>query len=104
MTAAFTPELTLDRLAELSRHVREAVVLDREGRRLAGSPALAEPARQLLGATDAVDIEVATSRGVVYAARSPEHAIAVVTTRDALPALMLYDLRMLLGELEGARA
>ena len=104
MTAAFTPERTLDRLAELSEHVREAVVLDRRGRRLAGSPAVAAPARDLLRATDAAEIEVATSRGVVYAARSARHAIAVVSTRDALPALMLYDLRMLLSELEGAGA
>jgi hypothetical protein len=39
----------------------------------------------------------------VYAARSPRHAITVVSGRGALPALMLYDLRMLLAEMDGAR-
>ena len=104
MTTALTPELALTRLGEFQRSVREAVVLDGDGRRLAGSPAIAEPARQLLEHMHAAEIEVGTGRGVVYAARTPRHAIAAVTTRGVLPALMLFDLRMLLAELEGARA
>ena len=101
MMASLTPELALARLGQLQRYVREAVVLDGAGNRLAGSPAVAEPARQLLAATDAAELEVATGRGVVYAARTPRHAIAVVSSRAALPALMLYDMRMLLAELDG---
>jgi hypothetical protein len=78
-------------------------VLDAGGGHLAGPPALAEPARRLLaGAGDAAEVEVATGRGVVYAARSSRNAIAVVATRAALPALMLYDLRVVLGELDAA--
>ena len=60
------------------------------GRRVAGAAALAAPARALLaGAPGAAEVEVATVRGVVYAARSERHAIAVVSDRGALPALML---------------
>jgi len=88
----------------MSPHVREAIVLGARGGRVAGARALAEPARALLAAApDAAEIEVATARGVVYAARSRRHAIAVVSGRGALPALMLYDLRMLLAEMDGER-
>ena len=88
----------------MSSHVREAVVLGPRGRRVAGAAALAAPARALLAAApDAAELEVATPRGVVYAARSPRHTIAVVSGRGALPALMLYDLRMLLAEMDGGR-
>lgn len=99
-----TPPLALDRLSEMSDHVLEAIVLDARGRRVAGAAALAAPARALLaGAPGAAEVEVATVRGVVYAARSECHAIAVVSDRGALPALMLYDLRMLLAEMDAAR-
>ena len=88
----------------MSGHVREAIVLDSRGRRVAGAAALAEPARALLAAApEATELEVATTRGLVYAARSPRHAIAVVSARGALPALMLYDLRMLLAEMDAGR-
>jgi hypothetical protein len=103
MMAALTPELALARLGEFQRSVREAVVLDGAGNRLAGSPAVAEPARQLLSSTDGAELEVATGRGVVYAARTPRHAIAVVSSRGVLPALMLFDMRRLLAELDEAK-
>jgi hypothetical protein len=104
MTTALSPASALERLSEMSPHVREAIVLDGRGRRVAGATALAEPARALLkAAPDAAELEVASARGTVYAARSPRHAIAVVSGRGALPALMLYDLRMLLAEIDGAR-
>ena len=41
---------------------------------------------------------MATGRGVVFAVRSDGGAIVVVTHRSALPALMLYDLRVVLRE------
>ena len=104
MTTALSPPNALERLSEMSGHVREAVVLGPRGRRVAGAAALAAPARALLAAApDAAELEVATARGVVYAARSSRHAIAVVSGRGALPALMLYDLRMLLAEMDGGR-
>jgi hypothetical protein len=104
MTAAASPQLALDRLADMSPHIREAVVLDTRGRCLAGSPALAGPARDLLAHTDGSEVEVATRRGVVYAARAQRSAIALVAARAALPSLMLYDLRVVLGDLDEALA
>ena len=100
MTAAGSPQRALDRLAAMSAHIREAVVLDADGERLAGSRALAAPARDLLAHVDGTEVEVATRRGVVYAARSRHSAIALVASRAALPALMLYDIRMVLGDLD----
>jgi hypothetical protein len=99
MPADLTPELALAYLGELSADVREGVVLDADGRLLAGSPALAGPARELMDATFASQIEVRLERGSVFAARSAGHAIAVVAGRFALPALMLHDLRVVLGDL-----
>ncbi len=79
-------------------------MLDAKGRCLAGSRALAAPARDLLAHIEGSEVEVATRRGVVYAARSQHSAIALVAGRAALPALMLYDLRVVLGELDEAMA
>jgi hypothetical protein len=101
MTAALSPAQALDRLADLSAEIRAAVVLGQTGRRLAGSPAVAAPAAELLAAADAPEIEIGASRGVVYAVRGARHAIAVVATRATLPALMRYDLRAVLAEVEG---
>ena len=56
--------------------------------------------RPIAAAPEATGLEVAATRGMVYAARSEGHAIAVVAGRGALPALMLYDLRMLLAEMD----
>jgi hypothetical protein len=102
MTGALTPERALDHLLDLSADFRDAVVLSAGGRRLAGSSVLAGPASELLEATDAAEIEVGTGRGGVYAVRSDHAAIVAVTQRSALPALVLYDLRVVLGRLEGA--
>ena len=99
-----SPERALDDLMTMSLEVRDGVVLGADGRRLAGNRALAAPARELFAeAQDAADIEVATRRGTVYAARSGRRAIAVVTARSALSSVMLYDLRMTLRALEPRR-
>jgi hypothetical protein len=39
--------------------------------------------------------------GAVFASRTPRWTLAAVAKRGALSSLMLYDLRSLLGELEG---
>ena len=39
--------------------------------------------------------------GAVFASRTPRWTLAAVAKRGALSSLMLYDLRALLGELEG---
>jgi hypothetical protein len=101
MPSALTPEVALDYLNELSADIRAAVLLDAGGRRLAGAEALAEPARALLAAApEDTAIEVMADRGAVFAARSPAHALCVVTGRFALPALVLYDLRAVLSDLQ----
>jgi hypothetical protein len=99
-----SPERALEELRTMSTEVRDGVVLGADGRRLAGSRALAAPARELLAqAGDAAEVEVATGRGTVYAARSGRRTIAVVATRSALSSVMLYDLRMTLRALDPRR-
>lgn len=99
MTAALTPAEAITRLHDLSTDIRAAIVLDRDGERLAGSEALADPARALLEAGDAPAVEVACASGSVFSTRSDRHAIVVVAGRFALPSVMLYDLRVILGRL-----
>ena len=92
----------LDRVQAQAADVREGVLLDARGRRLAGSAVLAASAHELLEQAQAPEVEVVTGRGSVFALRSARHEIAVVTQRSALASLMLYDLRMALSELERA--
>jgi hypothetical protein len=102
MPPAFTPELALDYLRELSADVRAGVVLAADGRRLAGPDELAEPARRLLAALpDADEVEVSTGDGIVFAGRSSNHAVVLVCGRLALGALHRYDVKRVLGDLEG---
>jgi hypothetical protein len=103
-TTALTPDLALVRLGELSSEIREAIVLDAAGNRLAGDAGLAGAAADLIGAAgDAAAIEVADERGGIYAVRDHRHALVAVTTRPVLPALMFMDLRIVLAGLgEGA--
>ncbi len=98
---ALTPELALEYLAELSTDIRAAVVLGAGGEHLAGPGALAAPARQLLAAAEGALVEVDTPRGTVVAAADNVHALAVVVGRHALPALVRYDVRRVLGDLAG---
>lgn len=98
-----TPALALDYLRELSADIRAGVVLDPGGVLLAGPEELAGPARDLLAAAgDAVEIQVATADGTVFAARSDRHALAVVCGRFPLPSLIRYDLKLVLADLAGA--
>jgi hypothetical protein len=104
VTPALTPSLAVDYLRELSADIRAAVVLDGAGRALAGDAGLAGLAADLLAAApDAAEIEVATGAGAVHAARAGGHAIVVVCGRFALPALVRYDLKVVLAELAAAR-
>lgn len=49
-------------------------------------------------------VEVSTGNGAVYAVRDQDWTIGVVTGRFALSSLMFYDLRRVLGDLEGRAA
>jgi Roadblock/LC7 domain-containing protein len=118
MADTLTPERTAERLSELSADVRAAVLLDAAGS-LAGASdgererarALGELARQLFEEVDRAtrdwdteppeQVEVQVPGGAVFASRTPRWTLAAVAKRGALSSLMLYDLRALLGELEG---
>ena len=97
-----SPPLALDYLRELSADIRSGVVLAADGKLLAGPEALVEPARELLAAAPAArELHVATADGAVFAARSERHSLVVVCGRFALPSLIRYDLRLVLGDLAG---
>src|SRR5829696_5786345 len=105
MTEALTPAQALEYLRTLSADIEEAAVLAADGSLIAGAEELAEPARALLAAAqEADDIEVSTAENSVFAARSDRHAVVVVCGRFALPALVRFDLRMVLGDLAGVRS
>ncbi len=119
MPETLTPERTPARLCELSTDARAAVLLDAAGS-LAGAseedPArareLGELARELFEAVDKAtrdwdveppeQVEAQVPGGTVFASRTPRWTLAVVARRAALPSLMLWDLRAVLAELEGA--
>src|SRR3954464_2992016 len=71
MTSALTPADARARLRELAPQVREALVLTRRGRVLAGPRALAPAAKDLLRATRAPAVEALTGGGAGFAARPP---------------------------------
>jgi hypothetical protein len=102
MSDALKPEQALAYLRSLSADIREGAVLGLDGKLLAGPESLAEPARALLAAApEADDVEVATGGALVFGARSDTHAIVLVCGRLALPALVRFDLRAVLGDLAG---
>jgi hypothetical protein len=102
MTSTLTPADARTRLCELGAPVREALVLTRRGRVLAGPRGLAPAAKDLLRATRAPALEAATERGAVFAARSQRHAVIVLTARGALAAPMQFGMRRVLDALEAA--
>jgi hypothetical protein len=118
MADTLTPERAAERLCELSADVRAAVLLDAAGSlasardEAGGQPrALGDLARRLFEEVDRAtrdwdteppeQVEVQVPGGAVFASRTPRWTLAAVAKRGALSSLMLYDLRALLGELEG---
>jgi hypothetical protein len=103
MPPALTPELALDYVRELSADVRVAVVLDADRLELlAGPPSLASAAAAFARAAGrAAEIEAVGPRGVVCAARTPQHVMLVVCGRFALPGVVRQDLRVALAAIEG---
>ena len=111
---SLTPELALRYLGELSTDIKASVLLDSAGAAAASSEdgeagrKLAELTAELFARADAADgeqvahVEVSTGDGAVYAVRDDDWSVAVVTGRFALPSLMFYDLRTVLGELSGS--
>jgi len=113
-----TPERAAERLRGLSADVRAAVLVDAAGS-LAGpsdddhgqARELGELARRLFEEVDRAtrdwdteppeQVEVQIPGGAVFASRTPSWTLAAVAKRGALSSLTLYDLRAVLGELEG---
>jgi hypothetical protein len=118
MPDTLTPERAAERLRGLSADVRAAVLLDAAGA-LAGvsdddhdrGAALGELGRRLFEEIDratrdwdtepAEQVEVQVPGGAVFGSRTPRWTLVAVARRGALSSLMLYDLRAVLGELEG---
>jgi predicted regulator of Ras-like GTPase activity (Roadblock/LC7/MglB family) len=113
-----TPEGAAERLRGLSADVRAAVLLDAAGSLRGASDddyddaqALGDLARKLFEEVDRAtrdwdteppeQVEVQVPGGAVFASRTPRWTLAAVAKRGALSSLMLYDLRAVLGELEG---
>jgi predicted regulator of Ras-like GTPase activity (Roadblock/LC7/MglB family) len=118
MADTLTPERAAERLRGLSSDVRAAVLLDAAGSLRGASDddqgnahELGELARRLFEEVDRAtrdwdteppeQIEVQVPRGAVFASRTPRWTLVAVARRGALSSLMLYDLRAVLGELEG---
>lgn len=120
--SALIPQETVDRLAAISPEVRASLVLDGGGRVAAhagvgDAEEMAAAARDLLAAADAASdrsstgpamrLEVSGPLGGVFAVRpdatdDDRSTLVAVTAPGALPALVLYDMRMALrGEGEG---
>jgi predicted regulator of Ras-like GTPase activity (Roadblock/LC7/MglB family) len=103
----------LEYLGELSTDIKASVVVSADGLTAADSlpgdsgDRMRELTQQLLERADAVDdevvtqVEVSTGDGAVYAVRDEQWTVGVVTGRFALSSLMFYDLRRVLGDLEG---
>jgi hypothetical protein len=103
MASTLTPADARAELRALAPQVREALVLTRRGRVLAGPPDLAAAAKDLLRATRAPALEAATERGIVFAARSQRHAAIVLARRGALAGPVLFGVRRVLDALEAAQ-
>jgi predicted regulator of Ras-like GTPase activity (Roadblock/LC7/MglB family) len=116
VSAALTPELALQYLSELSTDIKASVVISADGATAAASKPgetgdrLRDLTQELLDRADVADpqevtqVEVATGDGGVYAVRDDRWTIGVVTGRFALSSLMFYDLRSVLGDLDGKAA
>jgi hypothetical protein len=103
MPSALTPADARAQLRALAPQVRDALVLTRRGRVLAGPMELAPPAKELLRATRAEAVEAATEKGAVFAARSERHAVIVLARRGALAGPVVFGLRRVLDALEAAQ-
>lgn len=99
MTAALTPALALDYLHQMSADIRAAIVLDAAGNALAGPPALAAAARELLAVAPLVSARCST--GLVFGARDERHGVVAAAGPLALPGLALHDLEGVLQALGG---
>ena len=110
MSPVLTPELAVAYLATLWPGMRVGVVLDAEGTPRAGDAEAGARARALLDAAggdaawSAAGGQTASPAGggLLFAARSERHVVALETGPDALRALVALDLEWVLEALESA--
>jgi hypothetical protein len=99
--SSLKPELALAYVRELSADFRAGIVLDAAHQRLAGHRDLEAPARALLQAhpqTRELHATARDGRAQLFAARTADRAIVVVTGPHALPNVTRRDLRTVLGQ------
>ena len=102
MDSPLDPDMALAYLRELSLDVKSAIVVDADGRCLAGPPALLGPARAVLGVSAATGgVAIATTAGWVFAVRSRAAGMVVTAGPLALPGLVLHDVRDVVALLGG---
>jgi hypothetical protein len=113
-STARTPEEAVEFLARTGPDVKAAIVLGEAGELAAHSegPGRESALRELVtnlferagtAAGGRVDqLEISTGAGTVFAMRRRRFSIAVVTGRLALSSLVMFDLRMVLIDLEAA--
>ncbi len=104
MDSPLTPDLALAYLRELSVDVKSAIVVDADGRRLAGPPEMLAPARAVLRVSAATSgLTIPTTTGWVFAVRSRSVGLVVATGSLALPGLVLHDVGDVVALLSGGR-
>jgi hypothetical protein len=108
VSAAISPDLVLGYLEQLCPAMEAGAVLDREGRRLAGSPAVADLVGEFAGEMGSGgdgpgEQRSPTPRGELFLVRSPDHQLAVLVTSPVLADLLVHDMRDALEDLMDAR-
>ncbi len=110
-------ELALKYLTEMSNDVRQALILNDQGRVL--STTFESQSEEERAAADIVEqivdwtsqqghgddsppyqLELAARNGSVFITLGEKHSVVAVTGRSALPALILYDMHRLINDLE----
>jgi hypothetical protein len=121
--AANAQELALRYLLALSSDIRTAALLREDGRLLASAPdplddSAAADARQLVGAAlgfrhgtsanpmhdEPIELDILCSRDSVYVLADGGVALVCVAERQALPGIVLHEMRSVLGDLDGGEA
>ena len=105
MDPLLTPDLALAYLRELSLDVLAVVVLDADGRHLAGERKLSAPGRALLEVAEVEGgLALRTRAGWVFGARGPHAGVVAATGPLSLPGLVLHDVLVTASLLGGAHA
>ena len=103
MESPLTPDLALAYLRELSVDVLSVVVVDGNGRLLAGPPHLRAPAAAVLRAPATQQgLAIETDAGWIFAAASGNFGVLVAAGPLALAGLALHDVREVAALLAGA--